>query len=133
VHCHKRRSAQESLERHEYSAHSDSFMFGMLVFETLTGGQPFRDDTPAVAGRRIMAGERPPRPSGSASAPAQGAEAAAAAELWRLHEDCTARLPSQRPDMARVAERLQALMRLHGVDQVSGARVRSEPCRALVV
>jgi hypothetical protein len=80
-------------------------MFGMLIYETLTGTKPFHGDTPSVAADKITKGQRPPRP------PA-GADAAdhRAAALWALHESCTEFYPVKRPDMDTIFKRVDAVL-----------------------
>ncbi len=73
-----------------FSPQSDSFMFGMLVFEALTGKVPFFADAPTIAAKKILDGERPPRP-------ADAALDAGTAPLWALHVECTVRDPAARP------------------------------------
>ena len=80
-------------------------MFGMLVFETLTGKVPFFDDSASTATRKIMDGERPPRP-------ADAVLDAGTAPLWALHVECTARDPAARPALAAIVPRLDALLAL---------------------
>jgi hypothetical protein len=80
-------------------------MFGMLVFEALTGQPPFLVDTDQLAARKIMAGERPPRP-------ADAVLDAGTAPLWALHVECTARDPAARPALAAIVPRLDALLAL---------------------
>jgi hypothetical protein len=78
-------------------------MFGMLVFETLTGKVPFFADSASTATRKILDGERPPRP-------ADAALDAGTAPLWALHVECTARDPAARPALAAIVPRLDALL-----------------------
>jgi hypothetical protein len=83
-------------------------MFGMLVFEALTGKVPFFADGPAVAAKKIIDGERPPRP-------ADAVLDAGTAPLWALHVECTARDPAARPALAAIVPRLDALLALQQV------------------
>jgi hypothetical protein len=90
-------------------------MFGMLVYEALTGNVPFHQDTPSVAARRILEGQRPPRVAPAASVGLQlpGVAVAAASALdalWALHDDCTAFVPAQRPALRTLVQRLDALI-----------------------
>lgn len=102
--------AQESVSAGVYSKASDAFMFGMLVYETLTGLRPFDRDSDTEAGDRIARGERPPRPAAGAAATAQPAmegDAQALRALWALHERCTEREPVARPALSDVLSQLE--------------------------
>ena len=56
--------APESLQPpHSFSYRSDSYMFGMTIWETLTENRPFPSIPPLEAAKRILEGERVEIPS----------------------------------------------------------------------
>jgi hypothetical protein len=95
-------AAQESLSRQQYSRASDVYMFGMLMYETLTGAEPYLGLSNAQAMECIVRGERPPVPRDDVCGP----------HIWELLEKCTCLMSEQRPSMDVVLAELDRLLQL---------------------
>lgn len=78
---------------------ADVYAYGMTVLETLTGRVPYEE----VSERRVLVSvlikkQVPPRPDRISDG------------LWELLNSCWARVPSERPRITSVGNRLQALL-----------------------
>ncbi|GLD93325.1 hypothetical protein PINS_up001917 [Pythium insidiosum] len=83
--------APESLQPpHSFSFNSDSWMFGVLMYETYTATAPFHTMTPIEAMMRVVRGERLPVPENLSD------------DLQSLMESCFHDLPGERPSMAEI-------------------------------
>lgn len=99
-------------------------MFGMLVYETFTGTEPYAGHNNASASHEILSGQRPPRPSYDMIPYA----------VWELFESCTALDPARRPDMAAVhAELDTALLKLGYSEQGEDRPAARAPVAAAAV
>ncbi|TMW55913.1 hypothetical protein Poli38472_008561 [Pythium oligandrum] len=94
--------APESLQPpHSFSFDSDSWMFGVLMWETYSASPPFASMTPVEAMMKVLNGERLPVPNN------------VPAELQSLMESCFHDTPSQRPSMEEILAALDAVSSLH--------------------
>ena len=81
------------------NARSDVWAFGMLIYQVLTGKEPYKEDwradhqIPAVISKGIL----PRRPVRNAWV---------TDEVWQIMMDCWSRQPEDRPDMGNIHERL---------------------------
>ena len=75
---------------------SDSYAFGMVIFEVLSGHPPFKKSVPAVVTWKIRRGERPKREGTLFSD-----------DLWRVLELCWAHKPESRPSVEVILECLE--------------------------
>lgn len=89
--------APESLHPpHAFSYQSDSYMFGVLMWETYTMSSPFSSMTPIEAMMRVMRGERLSVPS------------TISPELQTLMESCFHDTPAKRPTMTEILTTLDS-------------------------
>lgn len=89
--------APESLHPpHAFSYQSDSYMFGVLMWETFTMSSPFSSMTPIEAMMRVMRGERLSVPS------------TISPELQTLMESCFHDTPAKRPTMTEILTTLDS-------------------------
>ncbi|KAF9780774.1 kinase-like domain-containing protein [Thelephora terrestris] len=79
---------------------SDSYALGMVVYEVLTNKVPFSQYENVVVVRKVIEGERPPRP--------QGTEGVLfTVDIWITLQQCWESNPSDRPDVKDVLHRLE--------------------------
>lgn len=89
--------APESLHPpHAFSYQSDSYMFGVLMWETYTMSSPFSSMTPIEAMMRVMRGERLSVPS------------TISPDLQTLMESCFHDTPAKRPTMTEILTTLDS-------------------------
>lgn len=106
--------AQESVQRGEYSAKTDVYMFGMLAVELLTGRPPYADDDDDTARDKIIRGVRPPEMSQlHRDAPLDRARCAMS--LAAITGTLLAADPAQRPALCDVIRQCEAI--LSGADE----------------
>jgi hypothetical protein len=102
------------LRRHDANSSARSHVqSATIVFEGgYRGSQQFieaaENDGPAIAAKKILDGERPPRPADAVL----DASYAGTSPLWALHVECTARGPAARRALAAIVPRLDALLAL---------------------
>ena len=79
---------------------SDSYAFGMVILEVLTGQSPFPRYKEFAVMRRVIEGERPGRPQGTKGRWFTD-------DLWGTLEQCWLPQPKDRPTVEAVLERLE--------------------------
>ena len=100
----------EQIEGRAVDFRSDQFAFGVLLYEMLTGANPFGASTPLAAAARVVAAEAPPLSDAVPDAPP---------ELERVLRRCLAKRPDER--YARTAELLNDLARVSGARQAAAS------------
>ena len=94
--------APEQISGHGSSVQSEVFSFGVILYETITGENPFQADNPTSVLYNIT--QREPRPIAEALP-------GCPAELAALAHECLAKRPEDRPrDMGEVERRLGAML-----------------------
>ena len=76
---------------------SDCYAFGMLVYETISGYEPFYETPDMAVFLKVVEGERPRRVDGFAD------------NLWEMLELCWTPQPSARPNIKDVLQRLEGI------------------------
>lgn len=84
--------------------HSDSYAFGMVIYEVLSGKAPFSQCPELIAIAMVIKGERPMRPQG-----AKGIWLTD--DIWRILECCWKPVPGDRPRIKDVLECLEEASR----------------------
>ena len=77
----------------------DIYAFGMVIYEVLTGSDPFHDCDPGMIRSLILSGERPKKP-GNAE------EIGFGNGIWELVRECWRDIPMWRPAIERVLAHL---------------------------
>lgn len=96
----------ESMERNEYSEASDTYSFGMIIFELFTREIPFQSMSPHQAALAVIAEDK--RPDIPSFVPPKFAA---------LMRDCWLRDPRCRPTLPQVLERL-GVLRKEGLPRI---------------
>ena len=76
---------------------SDCYALGMVIYETISGGLPFHEDTDLTVITKVLEGQRPPRRAGFTRS------------LWEVLALCWASQPSNRPSIEEVLRGLEAV------------------------
>ena len=89
---------------------SDCYSLGMVMYETISGNLPFREDTDLMVIAKVLKGERPRRAVGFTDG------------LWKILERCWTPQPSERPSVEDVLRFLDMYsLPSPGVDGETGA------------
>jgi son of sevenless len=99
--------APELITQHEArSTHSDTWSFGMVCLEVMTGEQPFSDmPRDVTVAFYVSQGKTPARPGPNSPATSHGLDD----NLWSLIRQCWNKKSKSRPSMTNVKEKLQQL------------------------
>lgn len=79
---------------------SDCYAFGMVIYETISGEPPFRNDPDCTISLKVVKGERPTRRTKLTD------------RLWEMLEICWALQPTNRPSINDVLRCLQVVASL---------------------
>ena len=85
---------------------SDCYALGMVIYEVLSGGVPFRHYGRYVVVAKVLEGERPERPRGPEGVWFTD-------DAWRVTGDCWKPVPGDRPSIPNVLRRLKKLTPPH--------------------
>jgi serine/threonine protein kinase len=88
---------QFGLKRSRPTKASDCYAFGMVIYETISGHQPFHEDKDLGVFVKVLRGERPRRGDGFTDG------------LWGVVELCWVALPHARPTVAGVFRLLKRI------------------------
>ena len=97
--------APECLEGTPASSASDVYSFGVILWELLTGDTPFANQRESAIAQAVLAGDRPPLPSGATN------------DWVSLIKQCWAPNAWERPDWSTIIHRLNALVQSHEQQQ----------------
>ena len=89
------------IQIHRRTKYSDRYALGMVIYEVLSGHEPFDQYTDYVVFGKVLKGERPERPRG------QDRVAQFMDDVWDMLELCWATLPQNRPRIEDVLKCLE--------------------------